>query len=84
MDASPGPGLPELLRLAREAGERSQRTGDVPDLDAAVAAWEAAVDAASGAEVSAADRAEILGPELAARYRQAAGALAPVIRSLGT
>src|SRR5215470_5114317 len=57
----------ELIRLAWETDERSQRTGDPRDLGAAVAAWQSAVEAAGPSTISDADRAEILS--------QAAGAL---------
>src|SRR5260370_4710510 len=59
-----------IIRLAREAGERSQRTGDIHDLDAAVAAWQAAVDAAGRGEVNVAGRAEILSEAAGALLRR--------------
>lgn len=60
----------EIIRLARKASERSQGTGDIRDLDAAVVVWQAAVDAAGRGEVNAADRAEILSEAAGALLRR--------------
>ena len=60
----------QVIRLAWEADERSQRTGDPRDLGAAVVAWQSAVEAAGPGTVSDTDRAEILSQGAGALLRR--------------